>query len=125
MLVQLRWVILGAALICGLITILPWVCPPSMYWGVSFDWAFPGAAVLQGIGAIAMMQARAKRLWVIVAFVSAVAWVIALVGATLGVAAGAGGLVYGLFIMLPANAVAVLTQIASLIGFAAQKAAPS
>ena len=117
-LVQARWLLLTAALVCGLLTALPWVYPPSMYWGVSFDWAFPGAAVLQTLGAVAMSRARSKRLWVIVAFVSAVAWAVAFVGASLGVAAGAGGLVYAFFIMLPANAVAILTQIAALIGFA-------
>lgn len=117
-LVQARWPLLIAALVCGLLTMLPWVYPAAMYWGVSFDWAFPGAAVLQTLGAVAMRRARAKRLWVIVAFVSAVAWAIAFVGATLGVAAGAGGLVYAFFIMLPANAVAILTQMAAFIGFA-------
>ena len=119
--VQARWALLVAALVCGLITTLPWVYQPSMYWGVSFDWAFPGAAVLQALGAVGMSRARAKRLWVTVAFISAVAWAIAFVGAALGVAAGAGGLVYAFFVMLPANAVAILTQITALIGFAVAK----
>lgn len=120
-LIQTRWLLLIAALVCGLLTTLPWIYPPAMYWGVSFDWAFPGAAVLQMLGAFAMSKAGAKRLWVIVAFVSAVAWAIAFVGAMLGVAAGPGGLVYAFFVMLPANAVAILTQIASFIGFVTTK----
>lgn len=116
-LIQVRWLVLSAALVCGLLTTLPWVYPAAMYWGVSFDWAFPGAAFLQVLGVFAMARAGAKRLWVIVGYVAAVAWAIAYAAATVGVAQGAGGLVVGIFVMLPANAVAILTQIASFIGF--------
>jgi len=120
-LIQARWLLLTAALACGLITSLPWVYPASAYWGLSFDWAFPSAAILQVLGVFAIARAGAKRLWVIVGYVSAIAWGIAYAAATIGVAQGAGGLVIGLYVMLPANAVAVLTQIASFVGFVTTK----
>jgi len=120
-LIQARWLLLIAALACGLITSLPWVYPASQYWGFSFDWAFPGAAILQVLGVYAIARAGARRLWVIVGYVSAIAWGIAYTAATIGVAQGAGGLVIGLYVMLPANAVAILTQIASFAGFVTTK----
>lgn len=120
-LIQARWLLLIVALVCGLLTSLPWVYPASAYWGLSFDWAFPGAAILQALGVFAMARAGANRLWVIVGYVSAIAWGIAYAAATIGVAQGAGGFVVGLYVMLPANAVAILTQIASFVGFVTTK----
>lgn len=117
-LIQARWLILLAAFLCGWSTALPWVYPPALYWDVSFDWALPVAAVLQGMGTFAMSKSGARRLWVIIGYISAAAWLIAFLGALAGVAAGAGGLVYGFFVLMPALVVGALTQVVALIGFA-------
>lgn len=120
-LIQARWVLLGAALLCALIMALPWVYPAHLYWGLPLDWAFPAVCILQGLGVFAMWKARARMLWVIVGAISAIAWVISYVAAGAAVEAGPGGLVYGLLIVLPAEAVGMLAQVAALIGFAMTK----
>jgi len=120
-LIRARWLLLIAALACGLLATLPWVYPASAYWGLAFDWV-PGAAVLQAFGVFAMAKASARPLWVLIGFLSAFAWAVAYFAALVGVAAGAGGLVIGLYLLLPAHALAMITQIAAFIGFAARKA---
>lgn len=79
-----------------------------------------GAATFHGAGTCAMRAHLAARAgWpVLVGWLAVAAWVIEFVSAGMGVAAGPGGLVIGLLVTLPALAIAVLAQIASLIGFA-------
>lgn len=121
-LIRARWLLLVAALACGLLATLPWVYSASVYWGLSFDWAVPGAAVLQALGVFVMAKASARPLWLLIGSVSAIAWAVAYFAALAGVAAGAGGPAIGLLLLLPAHVLAMITQIAAFIGFAARRA---
>jgi hypothetical protein len=82
------------------------------------------APVLQGLGAFGMRahhRARGviKAPWsILAAFAAAAMWLVALLAGLAGQAAGPGGLVLGLLIMLPAAVAAPVLQIASLLGFA-------
>jgi|CXWL01.1.fsa_nt_gi peptidoglycan/LPS O-acetylase OafA/YrhL len=118
-LVQARWGLLLAALAgAGL-----------NFWMIGSQTPTPGAelllpvvALLQAGGVYGFAKYRAARGqkagWpVFVGYAAAVLWVIAFLSGLAAVAAGPGGLVYGLLITLPTIVLAPILQIAALIGF--------
>ncbi len=122
-LVRLRWVLLIVALICGGVCVLPLVMPEAPVPSVAFDVAAVLAVVLQALG-IWAMRASGVRGWpLFVGFLAAIIWAVAYAAAMAGVAAGPGGLVYGLLIMLPGMALGLLLQVAALTGLAMRKPA--
>lgn len=121
-LIALRWVLLIAALVCGVAFFVPWAVSSAQFWGIPFADGMPAAALLQALGTLAMSRHTATRgaraTWSTILGYGAVAgWLGALMAANAGVEAGSGGLVYGLLIMLPAALIGLLLQIAALIGF--------
>lgn len=121
-LIASRWYVLVGALICGAAMLLPVAMPSSQYWNVRPEALMLFAPFLQGGGTFAMSRALAARgvkakLSVAAGYISAAAWLIAVIGGVLGQAAGAGGLVFGFFLVLPGIAIGLLTQIAAFIGF--------
>lgn len=121
-LIASRWYLLIAALFCGAIMLLPIIYPASQYWNVKPELLLMFAPLLQGAGTRGMsdhLKARsvsAKRT-VLVGYVSAIAWLIAVVGGLLAQASGAGGLVFGFFLVLPGIAIGLVTQIIAFVGF--------
>lgn len=118
-----RWVLLIAALI-GAGTNIWLVGSPSTTTGPEF--LLPLVAMLQAGGTYGFAKYLAARNvkggWpVFVGYAAAVLWVVVLLSAMAGVAAGPGGLVYGILITLPALALAPLLQIAALWGFAGRE----
>ncbi len=121
-LIASRWYLLVAALICGAIFLLPLILPSSQYWNVRPEALMLFTSFLQGAGTYGMSRALAARgakakLSVACGYVSAAAWLVAVVGGVLGQAAGPGGLVFGFFLVLPGMAIGLIAQIAALIGF--------
>lgn len=120
----LGWVALIGALACGLVMGLPLVAagvapPASLY-----DVAMMAAPALQVVGVFLLRRAGVARGWAVVAgYLAAVAFVVAWIGATRGVEAGAGGLVYGLFMLMPGIALGLLLQIVTLSMLAMRKRA--
>jgi hypothetical protein len=121
-LIASRWYLLVAALFCGAILLLPIIYPASQYWNVRPDALLMLTPILQGAGTRGMsdqFKARgvsAKRS-VLAGYVSAVAWLIAVVGGLLAQASGAGGLVFGFFLVLPGIAIGLVTQIIAFVSF--------
>lgn len=114
-----RWVLLIAALIGAGAIVWPLVSPSA---GAGPEFLLPLVIVLQAGGAFGFakhLTARhAKGGWpVFVAYAAAALWIVVLLSTMAGVAAGPGGLAYGILITLPALALATLLQIAALIGF--------
>lgn len=114
-----RWVLLVAALISAGAIVWP-LASPSAAAGPEF--LLPLVIVLQAGGAFGFAKHLAARNvkggWpLFAAYAAAVSWIVMLLSSTAAVAAGPGGLVYGLLIMLPALALAVLLQVVALIGF--------
>lgn len=121
-LISLRWFLLVGALICGAAMLLPVAMPSSQYWNVRPEALMMFAPFLQGGGTFAMNRALAARgakakLSVAGGYISAAAWLIAVIGGLLAQAAGAGGLVFGFFLVLPGLAIGLIAQIAAFIGF--------
>ncbi len=125
-LAPLRWGLLIAAFISGAAY---WAPPLTASTGsadvnnlISNVTAFL-APIMQVTGTFAMgahLQTRgAKAGWaIVVGFSAAAVWLIALLAGLAGQAAGAGGLAWGLLLMLPAAILGPILQIAALIGFA-------
>lgn len=120
-LVNARWGLTIVALICGLISAAPWVRPMTIIPSEVFDGAVVGAAALQALGTFAMSRNGAGWLSVTMGYIAALCWIVVLFSGAAAVAAGSGGLVYGLLVMMPATALGLLLQIASLIGFARRR----
>jgi hypothetical protein len=122
-LAKARWLLLGAALVCGILAALPWVYAPSVNWNAALEWAALAAGLLQAIGTFATTRAPASAalLWVIVSYAAAVIWVVVHFAGVAAVEAGPGGLVYGLLIMMPGTGLALLLQFVALIGFSRRR----
>lgn len=121
-LIAARWFLIVAALICGAAFLLPFVYPASQYWAFRPEQLMMLVPPLQWAGTLGMsrnLAARgvAARAVVQVGYVAAIAWLAALIGAAVGQAAGPGGLVYGILLLLPAAAIGLLAQILSFVGF--------
>jgi hypothetical protein len=120
MLIEMRWVLLTAALGAGVGYALALFLPGA---SASSEMVIIAAAALQAAGAFVMGRHFAARGgsggWAsVVAWLAVVSWVVAYVSAMAGTAAGAGGLVYGLLITLPALALAPVLQGVAAVGFA-------
>lgn len=112
-----RWVLLSAALICGVGFALVVFAFTSIVGSPIFEVLFPAAAPLQALATFAA-HARLKALWpTIVGYLAALLWLAAYLTAMAGEAAGPGGLVYGLLIMLPGIALGAVLQLAAALGF--------
>lgn len=114
-----RWVMLIAALVGAGAFAWPLLSPGA---GATPELLLPLVAVLQALGTFGFAKHRAKRNvkagWpVFVGYSVVLAWLIVIASAAAGVAAGPGGLVYGMLITLPTLALAPLLQIAALLGF--------
>ena len=119
-LIEMRWVLLTAALGAGIGYALALFLPGA---SASSEMVIIAAAALQAAGVFAMGRHFAARGvsggWaIVVAWLSVAAWVVAYVSAMAGTAAGPGGLVYGLLITLPALVLAPVLQGVAVIGFA-------
>lgn len=131
-LIASRWYLLVGALVCGATMLLPIVYPASQYWSARPEAVllmftpFLQAAGTRGMGEhLAARGVNAKRT-VLVGYVAAAAWLIAVVGGLLAQASGPGGLVFGFFLVLPGIAIGLITQIIAFVGFmrADKRAAP-
>lgn len=122
----LGWILLVVALACGVVLGLPWIAPGLAPPSAVYDAAMLSAPALQLVGVFALRRAGVARGWaVVIGYLAAVAFVVAWIGATMGVAAGAGGMVYALFMLMPGIALGLLLQVAALILFAMRKRAGS
>ena len=112
-----RWVWLIAALLCALSFFAPMVVPYSQSVLLPIGVTMWATLPLQALGAFAMHR-RHKFGWAVVfAYLAALFWLILLVASGAAVAAGPGGVAYGILIVLPALAIAGLLQLASLLMF--------
>jgi hypothetical protein len=121
-LIALRWYLLVAALFSGAAMLLPMLIPSSVYWNVRPDALLTFTPFLQGAGVFAMSRALTARgakakLAVVLGYVAAAAWLVAVIGGVLAQAAGPGGLVFGFFLVLPGIAIGLLTQIIAIVSF--------
>jgi hypothetical protein len=112
-------VLLIAALVGAGAIAWPLLSPDA---GATPELLLPLVAVLQALGTFGFARHRAARNvkggWpVFVGYSAVLVWLIVIASAAAGVAAGPGGLVYGMLITLPALALAPLLQIAALLGF--------
>lgn len=122
-LISLRWVLLGLALACALAFGL-------FFFGISpvtlpIEACLWAGGPLQALGVFAMHKHLATNGgWpVIVGYVAAALWIVAIWAAQAATAAGAGGLVYGLLVLFPSIGIAGVLQLIALIGFARRKPA--
>jgi hypothetical protein len=118
-LVMARWLLLGLALGCGVVLALALFTTNILPQGAPLDAIMLAAPVLQAAGVFAAARASRPGRWAVVAgYLAAVCFAIAYLASGAAVAAGPGELVYGLLILMPAGALALLLQIAALFGFA-------
>lgn len=119
-LIRMRWVLLIVALAGGAMFVLPLLLPDTPL-ALAAEAGLWAAIVLQPLGVFAMSRHFARGGWpVIVGYLAALTWLIVLLSAQAGVAAGPGGAVYGILITLPALALGLVMQVAALLGFLAK-----
>lgn len=119
-LIKLRWVLLGLAFLCALTWAGAYALPYGVKQMLPISVALYGAAPLQALGVFGMSRHLGARggLAIGMGYGAALLWVVALVGSALGAQAGAGGLVYGILIVLPAIGLAGLLQAIAILLFA-------
>jgi len=118
----LAWMLLLAALSCGMVwgagSYLPVITqyvPHDITGGMLY-----AAAPALFLGVLLMSRTGASGWPVVVGYIAAALWVIAVLAFSASSGAG-GAMVIGILFTLPALAISTLLQLAAMIGFATQK----
>lgn len=114
--------LLVGALICGGAFLIPILDPASQYWAFRPEMLMMLVPPLQYGGVVGMRAYLAARgvaaKWPLrIGFVAAVAWLVAMIGGALAQAAGPGGLVLGMFVLLPAALIGLFGIVIAFVGF--------